>query len=319
MNIRARPFATAFSLVEVLVAVLVLALGLLGLGAVFPVVVRQQRIATQTTLGLSAREATRQILVNNANFAPGGPGWEELHQYVLDNGGRGIWTPVIPDPDTKAYVLGAVTVPISQRLYPLPHSSDSQPRFAWDMVARVVNPLDPPADHEMLVAVFLRPIDPGIRPGLYRDPETDKMVPYSLATSLVDDRPAVSRYPVAVDRDGRPTFDGRGDYAVPLVARVELHNSKAKDEIKIERVLADGPERDVVLGLLALPGQRFLDRDGRLYSVIGGVTRDNERLIRITPALEDRNDDGSIEDDVNPILFVPQSPAVDPIVFTVTP
>lgn len=47
----AAPRARAFSLIEVLIAVVVLALALLGLAAVFPVVINEQRVATQTTLG----------------------------------------------------------------------------------------------------------------------------------------------------------------------------------------------------------------------------------------------------------------------------
>lgn len=46
-----------FSLIEVLIAVVVLAIGLLGLGMVFPVVVRQQRVAQDSVLGYSAAES----------------------------------------------------------------------------------------------------------------------------------------------------------------------------------------------------------------------------------------------------------------------
>lgn len=52
----------AFSLIEVLIGVLILALGLLGLAAVFPVVVRQQRTAADQTQGLIvARNAEAYI------------------------------------------------------------------------------------------------------------------------------------------------------------------------------------------------------------------------------------------------------------------
>ena len=46
--------ARAFTLVEVLMAVLILAIGLLGLGAVLPMVVRQQRDSADGTFGLIA-------------------------------------------------------------------------------------------------------------------------------------------------------------------------------------------------------------------------------------------------------------------------
>jgi prepilin-type N-terminal cleavage/methylation domain-containing protein len=55
---------SAFSLIEVLVAIIVLALGLLGLGALFPAVIRQQRIATDQTLGVLAAEAARTTLTS---------------------------------------------------------------------------------------------------------------------------------------------------------------------------------------------------------------------------------------------------------------
>ncbi|MBU6414070.1 MAG: hypothetical protein KGS45_11415 [Planctomycetes bacterium] len=52
-TLRSSPQSTpAFSLIEVLIGVLILALGLLGLAAVFPVVVRQQRTAADQTQGL---------------------------------------------------------------------------------------------------------------------------------------------------------------------------------------------------------------------------------------------------------------------------
>lgn len=48
-----------FSLIEILVSILILALGLLGLGAVFPVVIREQRQATDNVLGTIAGNNVR--------------------------------------------------------------------------------------------------------------------------------------------------------------------------------------------------------------------------------------------------------------------
>lgn len=55
---------SGFTLIEILIAVLVLALGLLGLGAVFPVVVRQQRQSTDTVLGITALRSAEAFLVS---------------------------------------------------------------------------------------------------------------------------------------------------------------------------------------------------------------------------------------------------------------
>ncbi len=60
----------AFTLIEVLIGVLVLALGLLGLGAIIPVVIREQRQAVNTTLGNEAGEAARKYLLSRPDLDP---------------------------------------------------------------------------------------------------------------------------------------------------------------------------------------------------------------------------------------------------------
>jgi type II secretory pathway pseudopilin PulG len=58
----------AFSLVEVLISIVVLALGLLGLAAVFPAVVGQQRAATDSVLGQAVQNAVESYLLNQARL-----------------------------------------------------------------------------------------------------------------------------------------------------------------------------------------------------------------------------------------------------------
>jgi len=58
-----------FSLIEVLISVLVLGIGLLGLAAVFPVVITQQRAASDVILGGVASEAIRNQILANPDIA----------------------------------------------------------------------------------------------------------------------------------------------------------------------------------------------------------------------------------------------------------
>ncbi|MFT3685010.1 MAG: prepilin-type N-terminal cleavage/methylation domain-containing protein [Phycisphaerales bacterium] len=58
----------AFSLIEVLMAVLILSLGLLGLGAIMPAVVKQQRIGADQTHGTLAARSVGAIIKGNALF-----------------------------------------------------------------------------------------------------------------------------------------------------------------------------------------------------------------------------------------------------------
>lgn len=54
-----------FSLVEVLIAVMILSLGLLGLAAVFPVIIRQQRLAGDATQGLIVAKSAEAYFRSN--------------------------------------------------------------------------------------------------------------------------------------------------------------------------------------------------------------------------------------------------------------
>ncbi|MBK7405164.1 MAG: prepilin-type N-terminal cleavage/methylation domain-containing protein [Phycisphaerales bacterium] len=333
-----------FSLVEVLVAVLVLALGLLGLGAVFPMVVRQQRLATETTLGLSAMNAAERVLFNNDNFKLGGRGWAALRDYAIQADGlNGNWVAVEADIKDGSYVLPDpaggpdIILPLSQRLFPLPFTTQDQPRFVWDLGVRFIpDPLDPGnAEQPIMVAMYLRPIDPGIRPGLYKDVATGDMLPYSLVNSLVGTSPVIAlkdrRNPVSVDSDGRPTLDGRrsgrSEYSwLSVVDMGPPHGSGSFWRRTRSACWAWATETRSRISRSPSScwrsGQRFIGRTGQIYKVIGwkGISKRGID-IKVAPGLTDADGDGTINPryDLNPVIFVPQGTPVDPKVFTITP
>ena len=59
---RASPALPSFTLVEILISILILALGVLGLGALFPVIIREQRQGADATSGVFASNSARAML-----------------------------------------------------------------------------------------------------------------------------------------------------------------------------------------------------------------------------------------------------------------
>jgi len=337
---RTHPAPRAFSLVEVLIAILVLSLGLLGLGAVFPTILRQQRLATQTTLGLTAQNAAGPILGSNDSFKPGGPGWSALREYVIlaTGGSDGDWIAVEPEQDNPAhlgsYILpdstdpDRVFLPLSQRLYPLPYSTEVAPRFVWDIAARITDTADP-ANSPLKVAVFLRPVDTGIRPGMWEKLNGDRERRSLVTTFLSDAIPLRDRRnPVSTTGKGEPTFDGRRDrsarYATPIVGEIDGPGTGIKDPrlFSLTDVLSPGTDRDVAVALLAQPGQRFIDRNGDVFTIasvdrdsFGGALLTADRPLSIDPD-HDENFDFTL---INPVIFLPSPSTIEPSVFTINP
>lgn len=91
-----------FTLIEVLLGILILALGLLGLGAVIPVVVREQRAASDATLGVAVAASAEQYLTRSLGFDPSTPGvtaWDVMlntrsFSPVLAGNTRYLWNAV---------------------------------------------------------------------------------------------------------------------------------------------------------------------------------------------------------------------------------
>jgi len=79
----------AFSLVEVLIAILVLAIGLLGLGAVFPAVMAEQRNAFSVIEGENAASSAEALISNSDEFVNFSLISEDFNRPLRSGGGVG--------------------------------------------------------------------------------------------------------------------------------------------------------------------------------------------------------------------------------------
>lgn len=290
--------ARGFSLIEVLMAVLILALGLLGLGAVLPVVVRQQAQGTEQSVSTSALQSGVRYIQGNSRLAPAR--WANFVKGDLGNDAywrEGLW--VVPRVDdfnsqstTAARQYGSVslfprfvefdaasglylasaareTVLMEDRLYPSVNSGETSPQFVWDLAVRRDF-----AGGGMQVAMFVRKIDTRAGNGLGQE---------TLFGALLNPDSPASRRAVSVDNTGRPTFDGRfggGRYSVPLLATVGPVRNGAgevvRDRIGVNVTTVFDPgsqlggnmDETVATDLLTQPGQRLVDNLGDRKSVV---------------------------------------------------
>lgn len=318
----------AFSLIEVLIAILILALGLLGLGAVIPVVVREQRVASEATRGVIAANNARAYLLGRPDLnrliadgsgsrGGGGPTIGGVSQ--IEPIGFGVWledlnwseegrwrTPwdALWDPKYKqagelrpAGTGVAPTIPLADRLWPDP-SSGADPLLVWDFVARRV-PADPAGspqadeiERTIEIAVFVRRLDPAIRvpPGMSR-------AEVLLASPTDRDfRLAVGER--VVGGSPGPTGDGSGDYSLPRVIQVEAYDPQRLDRIRLD------DNTRWLRARAAQPGQKLVDNLGNIYTVTRLVDPDNVDIVEVTPPVS-----AFQRDQIDRVAFTPQIPA----------
>jgi type II secretory pathway pseudopilin PulG len=336
---RAGGSRSAFTLIEVLIGVLVLGLGLLGLAAVYPAVVVQQRQASDAVQGESVAKSAEQLVLGLRDLRAPGRGLSALREDTRASSPLGQW--VIPgEADTAQFAggdgsnafgtgPGEVAIPVQLRLLPSPRPStgggagavrfvaaNDEPRFVWDMAVRRVlasNALGARAraDDPLQVAVFVRRIDVGIRRG---KPLHDRFA----------DRGWV---PVAVDREGRPTFDGgRGEAASngnrqysPIVrGQLQLVRQRAQGQPTggtrlLDRVTISQLPGEELRPYVEQIGQLFVTPKGRVVRVTDAERVDNAVVLSLSPALSADEFAGG---DTLSILLTPQTP-VEVQVFTI--
>lgn len=292
-----------FSLIEVLIAVVVLALGLLGVGAVFPVVIRSQR-QSQDVIGgqIASRAAVSYVtgrkdlmgslrkLAYDMNFDgkdDDPPRYEATPWFLWSEDaaslgsidpGTGIMT--LPHP-----VSGALFVPIADRVFPAPFTPGLDPQYVWDIVVRRK------AEGGAQAVVFTRRIDPQVS------------VPagWTLSHVVVGRGVASSqrRRPVATDSGGQPTGNGVGAYS--RVRVIELSRWGGDDASESDASLVtfadynDGESSwatSRAFRRVEAVGQQLVDNMGNQYTVVGTrmgeeTASDGRRVewIRLSPEL----------------------------------
>ncbi len=288
-----RMYRRGFSLIEVLIAVTVLALGLLGLAAVFPVVVAQQRDASNAAAGEVFVSSIKSYLASHEMLDNPNQGWAAINPYLVSITSGREWV-MLHDGDPSVVEWNSIsgpsiTIPLSERLWP---SSDavrpSGPRFVWD-IAALAPDVGMGDDRDLVrVAVFVRPVDTNIR---------DRTDPTASVWSLLQGA-TPARMPVAEDGGGIPTRNGSGGYAELFGFDVEVFSyagettwsqssGRPADAILVTGVTdVRGRNAGEVASLLTRQGQRIVDRHGNVYGITASkVMADgtNNLLLRIDP------------------------------------
>jgi len=302
---------TGFSLVEVLIAVVVLSLGLLGLAAVFPVVVTQQRRASDSVQGVSLERTVAEALLNDTrlsqpSYGPlsdpdyrfgwdmmiGDTNWSDQEQWVLaeDTDSSSPMEYAGGQLNFRAGTTLRHSMLAVQRVNPKTESSGTgtDPKYVWDFVVRRVDAgfdLDDAGpsqaqqraameDDNVQVAVFIRRIDSGIRRG---------------SNSLLSLIRSGAVLPVAVTPlTGAPTNDGRGVYSE--IRRIDFRRVNGTQGRQIS--LDPSVSLPQLRGLAAIPGQQLVDQLGVVHRVVGVVPSavPNELIVRIEPPLSPKVD-----------------------------
>jgi hypothetical protein len=320
----------AFSLIEVLISVVVLALGLLGLGAMFPVVIRQQRQAVDTALGLSAINSAKAELEGNLMFQGGqvlnasgtmqdlpGFGANDLPPFeqwfnrlnVAAFKGRIVDPEEYVDLNSGELLIGdaqVLRVPVGARLFPSAHSANVQPRYVWDVLARTPNLPGVSSDREEIqLVVFIRPIDQNIR--VDRGSTLSDMIATRDNNGLL--LPTPDRLAVAVNQ-GRPMLTGVGQYSAP--ASMNLQNVAYVDEAKDParrrtrmRLNPSGADEQQLASYVLRVGQRIVDSFGNVYTV-RNVADAETYSVDVDPPVPSRYENAS---EISPVYFTPQMPA----------
>jgi prepilin-type N-terminal cleavage/methylation domain-containing protein len=324
-----------FSLIEVLIAVLVLSIGMLGLGAVFPAIIAEQRDAFEAIEGQNAAAAAEAMLSNpefvdlrllGDTFGKRDPlDTQYIYDWVVPQFGADFYGWTTPTPgyyvdfstfnsqdfqgsESGTWSFNAnqaagpaanqqlTSIPVSARLFPQANSG-KQPKYVWDVALR----REP--GQRVQAAIFVRRVDARIR--IPRDSNLSNVLTgVEPGTSTVDED--YFRLPIAINRNnGLQVADqGRPEqvYAAIQMLEVEVY-----EDYPDELVFVSGPFVDGSINFAVRPGQQLVDNTGVVRTVVGPAQRpdtdplpNNRVAVIVDPPFVVANAGGNDTDDVRP-------------------
>lgn len=331
MSIR-RTNRRAFTLLEVLIGVLVLAIALLGLAALFPVIVREQRIAREGVLGVSvARSAEASLTGNNAllSHSPNSA-WVMYAKKIATDTNKNRWQVSLVgdavDGNSKSVYNGSnVSLPCTlagnvngrfvikeeDRLSVSQNLAD--PALVWDVAACLANDqvvpgvsssegqegIALPTSMPVRVALFVRRVDPRIR-----------VLPSQTLMNVIK-QPGV--YAVGVDARGFPNLEGTGAYSRPLYMKItdvlaSVNNGPLNILVLDPTNATTGIQPQDLVTMVKQSGQKLVDNSGNIFTVLSFDSSANNYNIKVEgmvpTSVQQQARAGKLE-----VVFTPQIPA----------
>lgn len=278
-----------FTLLEVLIGVLVLALALLGLAAVFPVVVRTQRIARDTVLGTAMLESAETMLRNHELLRDANKGIKELTRQIglAPQPVRTMWEATLDPSATRRFIYtdgGALrfvqngpTLLPSDRLNLMFNSGGAtDPTLVWDVAMCLAEEMDYPSQP---VGGILNgnteqvPTPPGVRMAIFvrrLDPQIRVRSGFTLLQSI-ENGSAVA-IGSTEKQFGEATLNGTGFYGVPMYVTVNrVLQSRRNGPWDILELQFANNARLPAARAVGQNGQLLVDNRGGVHTVVRNV------------------------------------------------